>query len=387
MRILALHPSAEMYGSDRVFLLAIKAIAGKWPSAEVNCLLGATGPLCMLLQADVAKLHTLTLPKISRSSGARWMISNHLRSMKSAPTILTLARRSDLIYVSTITMPLLLLMLLPWRKRVLVHIHELPKSRFEHVLLSTIVRLCSGQRIGVSTAVGSAFACKVVLNGTQQPNNANFDEMSGPDSPTTGPLRVLMAARFLDWKGHRILASALREHNNISSPARLVVSIAGGPAQGAERLYDELKDDLNKSQSDTVTVVFRGFVVDPEDLYRDIDVLVAPSTRPEPFGMTIIEAMTRGIVPVASSLGGHLDIITHQESGLLFDVIDPTKLTQALDLLDSDRTLLRQLGGAARARVEAEFTTAHFAEHFISAAETAVGLSGSTARARGLCAI
>ena len=54
-------------------------------------------------------------------------------------------------------------------------------------------------------------------------------------------------------------------------------------------------------------VGFIGFQSEPVDIYRAADVVVHASTQPEPFGLTIVEAMACGRATVVSeaSMSGH----------------------------------------------------------------------------------
>tara|TARA_B100001175_G_C19493826_1_gene634139 strand:+ start:569 stop:1726 length:1158 start_codon:yes stop_codon:yes gene_type:complete len=68
-------------------------------------------------------------------------------------------------------------------------------------------------------------------------------------------------------------------------------------------------------------IIWSGFV-SPEKLekfYERIDLLVFPSLYPESFGMVVAEAMTHGVVPISSGIGGAFEVITHKLDGLLVE--------------------------------------------------------------------
>jgi trehalose synthase len=90
-------------------------------------------------------------------------------------------------------------------------------------------------------------------------------------------------------------------------------------------------------------------------LQRHASVIVQKSTA-EGFGLTVTEAAYKGRPVVASAVGGIVDQIEHNVSGLLLD--DPTDLAgfgrlvkQVLD----DPALARRLGAAGQAKARAEF--------------------------------
>lgn len=89
------------------------------------------------------------------------------------------------------------------------------------------------------------------------------------------------------------------------------------------------------------------------NLLDRIDAVVMPS-RWEAFGLVAIEAMRSGVAVIASDRGALPEIVRHGVEGYIFDLDDPQGLRSLLPALD--RTELRRMGEAARARFEAEFT-------------------------------
>lgn len=81
--------------------------------------------------------------------------------------------------------------------------------------------------------------------------------------------------------------------------------------------------------------------------------------RQEHFGMSTVEAMSAGAVPVVINSGGQREIVTHGADGFLWD--DLQGLAENTQLLTSDEQLRRRLGRRARASVE-RFSRAAFNE-------------------------
>jgi len=108
------------------------------------------------------------------------------------------------------------------------------------------------------------------------------------------------------------------------------------------------------------------YTPDMSALYRWADVLVAPSTNPEPFGMTVIEAMSYGVVAVASRLGGHLDTVTEGSTGLLFDPAQPAELARALSQLAADPEQLAHFSEASISRSRHAFSMERFASQIVT---------------------
>jgi glycosyltransferase involved in cell wall biosynthesis len=97
-----------------------------------------------------------------------------------------------------------------------------------------------------------------------------------------------------------------------------------------------------------------GFVPRPEleRLYGEAAVVACPSWR-EGFGVVCAEAMARARPVVASAVGGLLDLVRDEETGLLVPPREPRALRAALERLLADAELRTRLGEAAREHVAA----------------------------------
>jgi trehalose synthase len=90
-------------------------------------------------------------------------------------------------------------------------------------------------------------------------------------------------------------------------------------------------------------------------LQRHARIVVQKSLR-EGFGLTVTEAMWKGRPVVASALGGILEQIEDQKSGVLIqDPRDPDELATALGGLLADPARGEEIGAAARERVRQRF--------------------------------
>ncbi len=77
---------------------------------------------------------------------------------------------------------------------------------------------------------------------------------------------------------------------------------------------------------------------------------VFPSVAPEPFGMVVNEAMSRGRAVIGTSPGGHGEMIVDGQTGLLVPGGDVDALTAAMRRLIDDEPLRERLGAAAAER-------------------------------------
>jgi glycosyltransferase involved in cell wall biosynthesis len=93
----------------------------------------------------------------------------------------------------------------------------------------------------------------------------------------------------------------------------------------------QLKDEA-KALSVTDRVRFTGFLRDVIPVYDASDVLLVTSNR-ESFGLTVVEAMARGVPVVATRCGGPEEIISDGETGFLVDVGDTEAMAERVAVL------------------------------------------------------
>ncbi|WP_414528244.1 glycosyltransferase family 4 protein [Nodularia chucula] len=124
----------------------------------------------------------------------------------------------------------------------------------------------------------------------------------------------------------------------------LHLAVAGN-TQGSP--YLQLAASLGLSER----VHFLGQRSDVPELMQAVDFLVFPS-RYEPFGLVVIEAMASGLPVITASSTGAADLVTTESGIVLSDADDPDPLSQALQLLSSNRTLCQKMGQAARSVAE-----------------------------------
>ncbi len=85
---------------------------------------------------------------------------------------------------------------------------------------------------------------------------------------------------------------------------------------------------------------------------------LVPSTWAEPCGTVVLEAMATGRAVIASRIGGLVDLVADEESGLLVPPGDSAALRQAMQRLLVNRPLRNRMGQAGQARVQAFFASA-----------------------------
>ncbi len=112
-------------------------------------------------------------------------------------------------------------------------------------------------------------------------------------------------------------------------------------------------------------VHFLGAVPDPASYLRAADVFVLPSVA-EGMSNSLLEAMATGLPCVASSIGGNVDLIDENQTGLLIRPDRPENWTAALRRILGDPDLGRRLGVAAKQRIEKEFALNIIAGRYVA---------------------
>lgn len=102
-------------------------------------------------------------------------------------------------------------------------------------------------------------------------------------------------------------------------------------------------------------VRFLGQRSDVSTILAATDVFVMPSYN-EPLGIVMLEAFAARVPVIAAATGGPLEVIDPGVDGMLVPPGDPTALADACNRLLADPALRARLAGAARAKVESEFS-------------------------------
>ncbi len=118
-------------------------------------------------------------------------------------------------------------------------------------------------------------------------------------------------------------------------------------------------------------VVFAGEVADdalPAEYHRASLFVLPANARAEAFGTVLLEAMGSGLPCVTTEVGtGTSWVVQDGITGRVVPARDPQALARAIAGILADPALLRQMGQAARARVEAEFTQSLMVDRVMAA--------------------
>jgi glycosyltransferase involved in cell wall biosynthesis len=154
-------------------------------------------------------------------------------------------------------------------------------------------------------------------------------------------------ARLIPRKGIDVLLRAFSVVRHTHRNTHLLV-IGSGPLQ--QELHD-LSRDLALSPS----VSWLGSQAEPDTGLRAMDVFAFPS-RLEGSPNAVLEAMASGLPIVATAIGGVVDLLEEQDTGVLVRSDDADALAAALVRVLGDSKLRRDLSGRARRRAVERFS-------------------------------
>lgn len=166
--------------------------------------------------------------------------------------------------------------------------------------------------------------------------------MDGKDQASQGQLRLLWAARMIDWKHPETalqVAAGLREQK-----IDFRLDIIGGGTLAQEMQEQARTLGLERQ------VFFLGYR-SPEETRGYMEkahIFLATSDRQEGWGAVVNEAMNSGCALIAGKgMGAAPYLIRHGENGYMYDHRNPRQATELARELAKDAALRRRLGSAA----------------------------------------
>ncbi len=398
MRLLLLNPSGGLGGAERVLLAALQALRHGRPRDELHLLTLADGPLLAAARALGVTAEALPVPaglaglgdSQLRQGGSWRRLGSVLRQgLAAAPAAAELLRhlsrrlrqlRPALIHSNGLKTHILSALVRPAGVPLVWHAHDFYGAR--PLARRLLPWLGKGVRVlAISAAVGrDVQALLPRAPVTVLPNavdtrafapgpgdGAGLDRLAGLDPAPAGVVRVGLVATYARWKGHGVFLEALGRLRRSQPDLPVRGYVVGGPiyqTQGSQVSRAELREAA-RHWGVADCVGFVEFQADPVPVYRALDVMVHASTQPEPFGLTVIEALACGRAIVVSAAGGAAELFTHDHDALGVPPGDATALAAALERLANDEPLRRRLGADGRATVLARFDQERFVRQFL----------------------
>ncbi|WP_186759080.1 glycosyltransferase [Arthrobacter alpinus] len=333
LAILVAHPSADLYGSDRMMLESVRAFQER--GHHVTVTLPSTGPLTkelqqmgvtviisktLVLRKDILNIHTL--PRILAN-----IPLDAIRGIK-----LISKTKPYAIYVNTLTVPAWVVLGRLLRKPVVVHVHEaesfLPKGikalLTAPLLLATSIVSNSNYSTDVFCSSFPRLRQKVTLiyNAVQNPK-----PVLPARKDLNGFIRLLYVGRLSERKGIDIAIAALAVARDAGVDASL--DVVGEVVDGDEQFKDAL---LRQAAGLGITahIRFHGFDADVWPYLGQTDAAIVPSRQVESFGNTLVEALLAGRPVIVSDSSGLREAASGYGSPILVEPGDSQKAGAAI---------------------------------------------------------
>jgi len=201
--------------------------------------------------------------------------------------------------------------------------------------------------------------CEVIYNSVDLDHfspigrRLDLDELSGLPTPPSGTLRVGLIATMAWWKGHNTFLEAMSRLQKHAVRGYIIGGSIYRTAE-SENSFAGLHAEALR-MGITNRVGFTGHIADVASAIRSLDIVVHASTRPEPFGRSIIEAMSCARPVITTGLGGAAEIVAAGRGTVTFWPGEADDLAGAISKLARDGALRKDLGACARRTAEQHF--------------------------------
>jgi glycosyltransferase involved in cell wall biosynthesis len=380
VRIVFLNPIGQIGGAERSLLDVIASLQEAEPGWKMHLIAGEDGPLVeaserlgisalvLPLQRELARLgdagqagKTALWWRLGMASmtGARYTSSLRALLQELRPSV---------VHTNGFKMHVLGAWAKPAGIPLVWHIHDYIRPR---AVMARLLRMHAGRCSAaiansasvaedVRAACGGTIRIEKVWNAVDlnefSPEGPRLDLDAACGLPAAGPdvVRLGLVGTLAQWKGHDVFLRALA-----MLPRGLPVRgyVVGGPVYSTDasqwRLHDLKRMAAGLGLEGRVG--FSGFVTGPAEAMRALDVVVHASTRPEPFGLVIVEGMACGRPVIVSRAGGAAEFTLDGVNALAHAPGDADGLARLMLRLAQDRELRVRLGAAGRRTAERDF--------------------------------
>ena len=415
MTVLFLDPVGTLGGAERCLLDLAASMRASQRALRMGLIVGGNGPLVAEAERIGMEVTVLPLPRsLSRAGDSAIAglggIVRSVPSLTVAGTALgsygvQLERvirgfRPTVIHSNGMKMHLLSALLPRYGVPVIWHLRDFLGQR---AIMAHLLRALSRRADGV-LAISRAVADDAARTLGRDDIQLIYDAIDtdcfvarGPSSDldllaelppaAPGTVRIGLVATYARWKGQEVFIDAAAAYRARGGPpARFY--IIGGPAYATDDSQftnAELRARIAACGVDDMFGLV-PFQPDPQAAYRSLDIAVHASTRPEPFGRTIAEAMACGRALVIANEGGASELVEHDHDAVAVAPRDPEILASALVALAGDPDRRARLGSAARITAERRYARGRIGPETLAAYAAIRGASGHSWGAGGVSA-
>ena len=402
MSVVFLNPVGALGGGERSLVDLVAVLRAARPAWRLRVVCGTDGPLVeeaarvgaeavvVPMPAALAGLGDSGLARTERGRGRRaaGMAARAALAAAGLPGYLARLRRAvaaarpRLVHSNGMKCHFLAGHVSPRGVPVVWHVHDFLSTR---VLAGTWLRRLARKpalAIANSHAVAAdaarllpGVAVEAVYNSIDTdafapgpPGGADLDRLARLAPAPPGAVRIGLVATYARWKGQDVFIEAAARLAARPGLPPLRFYIVGGPiyqTAGSQFSEAELRGLVRRHGLDA-RVGLVPFQRQLPPVYRGLDVVVHASTRPEPFGLTIVEAMACGRAVTVADAGGAAELFTDGVDAVGVPPGSVGPLADAVAALAADPERRARLGAAARDAAVARFSRPRMAARLLA---------------------
>lgn len=328
--ILYLHAGAEMYGADKILLELVTGIDKSQFRPIV--ILPNDGILRRKLESNHIETYIIPYPILRRKYfNFKGIISYLVNYRKKSKDIISLLYRKnihvDIIHINTMAVLEGIYLKKKLNVELIWHIHEILLSpKIVVSFLNYCVGKYSDEIVAVSNAVKKnlvaskkvpASKVHIIYNGIDSKRfspQTDYDYLFKEWNIPRNSVRVGMIGRINSWKGQNdFLIAATPLLNKYSN---LYLFIIGSAFKGQEWRVSQLKEKISRERNSN-RIIYSPYRKDNNAVENFFDILVLPSTNPDPLPTVVLEAMGSGKAIVGYGHGGVTEMVENGVNGLL----------------------------------------------------------------------
>ena len=374
--ILYLHAGAEFYGADKIlFQLVTNLDRRKYNPIVV---LPNDGILVDKLKKKNIQTYVIEYPILRRKyfnlQGIKKYISTYRKSCRQ---IINLLRQNniniDIIHVNTTAVLEGIYLKRKLKAKLLWHVHEItshPKVVF--LFLCLLLNVYADKIITVSKATYNHLQSshlmnknkmQVIYNGVNSNDfspEVKFDYLFNEWNVPRDSLRIGMIGRVNAWKGQNDFLNAFTPL--LDEISDLYLFIVGSAFSGQEWRVKELKNKISVNKN-VKRIIYSPFRNDIQAVQNFFDILILPSTDPDPLPTVVLEAMASGKTVIGYNHGGITEMVEDKVTGMLAQVNNPVSLREKVKVVLANDQYI-EMGKKARERQMRLFSIKSFINNF-----------------------
>ena len=341
--LVAHHSGKHLAGAERSFLDTLAAI--DQDKYQVTCIIPTSNPD----YENAIRIHTdqVLVLEYGWSSASRFCDEKAVRNFES----IFKQQQFDLVHVNTITLMNPLVAARNLGVPSILHARELiaDDAGLAGLLGCSGAEIIEGVQTHASAIIANSDATLRMFESRGSAyrlyNCVDIDRFNICNSIPEGDLKVGIISSNHPKKGieHFVSAAVLASQRNLP----VSFSVFGPRNENIEKIEKYIA-----TLPSPVKLSFEGYVSDPVDAVKQVNVVASFSNVPESFGRTLIEGMAARRPIIAFERGAVGEIVRSGVDGFIVPPGDIEKAVEAIETLSRNSAVVTAMGEAGRQRVE-----------------------------------